>query len=369
MAREIIWRKTIPILMGTAIALYLAGCATGPADEEKGYLFYPSLPNPPYIQYLATFSNENDVKGGVGSFGKFILGGEANIPGVEKPYGTALYDGKIYVVDARGGGYAIFDLKAQDFRFVRGSGGGVMKKPINIVIDSDGSKYITDTLRQQVLVYDREDNYLQAFGEEGELKPSGVAVAGDRLFVSNLLKQNIHVLDKRSGELLFKFPPEGAKDPEHIGHPTNLTVSDGHIFVTDTTGAKVVKFTTSGEYVTTIGRMGTNIGEFARPKGLAVDRAGNLYVADAAFENVQIFTEEGKLLLFFGGPGYERENINLPTAVAVDYDNVEYFRQYAAPDFNLEYVILVASQFGVSKVNVYGFGKMANMDYSTPESL
>ena len=32
------------------------------------------------------------------------------------------------------------------------------------------------------------------------------------------------------------------------------------------------------------------------------------------------------------------------------------FRRYAAPGFDIEYVVLVASQFGVNKVVAYGFG-------------
>ena len=69
------------------------------------------------------------------------------------------------------------------------------------------------------------------------------------------------------------------------------------------------------------------------------------------------------MLLFFGEPGDRRSNINLPTKVVIDYNNVALFQQYAAPEFQIEYVILVASQFGVNKVNVYGFGKMRGLDY------
>ncbi|MCU7905649.1 MAG: 6-bladed beta-propeller [Candidatus Thiodiazotropha sp. (ex Epidulcina cf. delphinae)] len=359
-------RRAIHVSIGAFFALYLVGCATGPTDEREGHLFYPPLPNPPRIQYLATFSNEIDVKGELGGLGKFVLGGEENMSSVDKPYGTALFDGKIHVVDARGAGYAIFDLKAKEFRFIKGSGGGYLQKPINMDIDSEGNKYVTDTIRQQVVVFDRNDEYIRAFGVKGQFKPSDVAVDDDRLYVANLLNSDIHVLDKQTGEALFQFPPKGdAAGPEHLAHPTNLALRDGYLYVADSTASKVVKFTTSGEYVATIGRMGTNVGEFARPKGVAVDKAGNIYVVDAAFENVQIFTEEGKLLLYFGGPGPARENINLPTTVVVDYDNVEYFQQYAAPDFKIEYVILVASQFGLSKVNAFGFGKIEGMDYSS----
>jgi hypothetical protein len=59
--------------------------------------------------------------------------------------------------------------------------------------------------------------------------------------------------------------------------------------------------------------------------------------------------------------------LNLPTVVVIDYDNVALFQKYADPKFKLEYVILVANQFGASKVNAYGFGHMEGVDYSVTD--
>ena len=61
--------------------------------------------------------------------------------------------------------------------------------------------------------------------------------------------------------------------------------------------------------------------------------------------------------LSFGGPGPERWNIHMPTVVKVDYDNVSYFEKFAAPNFDIQYLVLVASQFGLNKVVVFGFGE------------
>mgnify|MGYP003572788015 FL=1 len=91
-------------------------------------------------------------------------------------------------------------------------------------------------------------------------------------------------------------------------------------------------------------------------------------VVDAAFENVQIFDKHGTPLMFFGQPGDQRGNINLPTDIIIDYDNLEYFQRYAAPGFKLEYVVLVASQFGVNKVAAFGFGKMEDIDYGDADT-
>jgi hypothetical protein len=101
-----------------------------------------------------------------------------------------------------------------------------------------------------------------------------------------------------------------------------------------------------------------------------MDRSGRMYVGDAAFQNVQIFDSQGRVLMAFGQPGDNLPGLNLPAGIAVDYDSVALFRNLADPKFNIEHLILVVSQFGPNQVDVFGFGKMAGVDYppdDTPE--
>ena len=62
------------------------------------------------------------------------------------------------------------------------------------------------------------------------------------------------------------------------------------------------------------------------------------------------------------------QGLNLPTAVAIDYDNVALFARRAAPGFRIEYLVLVVSQFGPNQVDVFGFGKMQGVDYPPDET-
>ena len=98
-------------------------------------------------------------------------------------------------------------------------------------------------------------------------------------------------------------------------------------------------------------------------------RDGNLYAVDASFNNVQIFNREGRLLLFFSGPGFEAGQLQLPADVAIDYDNVGHFREFAGPDFEIEYLVLVTSQFGPRQVNIFGFGRDRNRKYPTEAEI
>ena len=343
----------------------MVGCTTTTEKKvARAAVFYPPLPNPPRIQYLTTFSGPDDINPARSAWLDFILGKDTGvIEAIKKPYGVAIHAGRIYVIDTRGGGYAVFDLQRRRFEFVQGSGGGKLTKPINITIDADGNKYVTDTGRDQIVVFDRHDRYVRAYGAIGDFKPVDTAVLGDRLYVTDLKNQQVQVLDKATGKTLLKIGKPGSNEGEFV-FPTNLAIGpDQHLYVTDTGNYRITKFTLDGKFVRNFGAIGIGFGQFARPKGVALDREGRLYAVDAAFQNIQVLSPEGKLLLFFGNAGDDPENINLPTQVAIDYDNVQYFQPYAESGFKIEYVILVASQYGASKVNAYGFGRMEGMDY------
>lgn len=340
----------------------LVGCAAAPEsspEAEESYVFYPPAPAAPRIQYLTKYSSFTDVSSTSKGMRNLVFGGEQHEQqAVNKPYGAALHDGAIYVVDTRGGGYVIFDLVEKRVRSVQGSGAGAMHKPINITIDADGTRYVTDTQREVILVFDADDRFLRTIGTTGQFRPVDVAIIGDRLYVTDILHHRVVALDKRSGEEILHFGEAGS-DPGQFFHPTNIaTGPDETLYVTDTTNFRVQHFTQEGEFIREIGSIGVNAGQFARPKGVALDRDGRIYTVDAAFQNVQVIDFDGAPLTFFGGAGNGPGNINMPTVVKIDYDNVEHFRQFAAPGFEIEYVILVASQFGANKVAVFGFGSM-----------
>lgn len=346
------------------VATMLAACSISPKEQEHVPVFYPPLPNPPRIQHLLSLTTFEDLNTSKNSFTDFILGDQSNETMVVKPYGISMFDGKIYVVDTVSAGYVVLDLVTRKRHFISGGAAGRMSKPINITIDSDGTKYISDTGRGQILIFDQQDNFVRALGITGQFKPSDVAITPDRLYVTDLKGHMIQVLDKASGQVLNQFGKVGSKEGEFF-YPTNIALGpDKSLYVTDTGNFRVQKFDLHGEYIKQYGSIGSGLGKFARPKGITLDKEGRLYIVDAAFENVQVIDNLGKLLLFFGKAGDSPSDINLPAGIHIDYDNVKLFQTYAQPNFKLEYVILVSSQYGVNKINIFGYGHMEGMDYS-----
>ena len=171
----------------------------------------------------------------------------------------------------------------------------------------------------------------------------------------------VRVYDKATLKPVSTIPvnPEADADsePGKLFIPVNLAVDQqGKVYVSDMGSCSVKIFAADGKHLRTVGGQGDLPGQFARPKGVAVDRAGRFFVVDAAAQVCQIFDAEGKLLLFFGESEGGGVSLVMPASVSVDYDHLALFQKYAAPNFALEYLVLITNQYGDHKVDVYGFG-------------
>jgi sugar lactone lactonase YvrE len=346
----------------------LTGCAAG-AKQDLARVFYPSPPDPARIQFLTSFTGEKDITGKKSAFEAFITGAQDSGRRLDKPYGAAIRGGKLYVCDENHT-VMIFDLEKKLFSQLQGAQGrGKLVQPINIRIDVEGTKYVSDPVRGQVVVFDKNDFYVTAFGLPGDWKPVDAVAYEDLLYVADIKNALIVVMDKKNGTILKQFGQEGAPS-ERLSRPTNLAFdANGHLYVSDAGRFQIVKLDRDGHFLGTVGILGTHSGAFARPKGIAIDRQNRLYAVDAAFDNVQMFNDNGKLLFFFGQAGNGPGDMYLPAQIVVDYDNLQYFQKYADPDFEIENLVIVSNQFGDKMINIYALGKERGKKYPTDEEL
>jgi DNA-binding beta-propeller fold protein YncE len=338
------------------LTLILGSCASMNKIKSTGQtpaVIYPAPPDTARIQFLMSFSSSLNLTGRRSAFAKFIMGEPVPKP-ITKPYGIAIKNGKIYICDTGLDGLEIVDLEKHTFEYFVPKGKGLLRMPLNCFVDDDENLYVADGERMQVVVYDRNGNYLDKFGEKENFKPIDVFVLGNKIWVSNSKNNNILVYKRGTYELLYSFPSVAKGEDGYLYTPTNIFVNDHEVYVSDIGDFKVKKYDIAGKFISSTGSNGANIGQFARPKGIAVDHDGNLFVVDAGFENTQIFDKDGKILMFFGGP-YKGPGDNwLPAKVAIDYENLKYFKKYVDPEYNLRYLIFVTNQYGPDKINVYG---------------
>jgi sugar lactone lactonase YvrE len=124
---------------------------------------------------------------------------------------------------------------------------------------------------------------------------------------------------------------DGAGTAASFNYPSGVAVdSTGNIYVADSNNNKIRKITPAG-VVTTLAGSGVSDSEdgtgttasFAYPRGVAVDKSGNLYVADSSNNKVRKITPAGAVTTLAGsGRKGSRDgtaaNFNYPNGVAVD---------------------------------------------------
>jgi DNA-binding beta-propeller fold protein YncE len=355
------YSKTLGKVTLTAMAIWLAAGCASKKPVPTNYYFFPPAPDEPRIQYLMSYGSESDL-GSPSAFSSFVVGEEKVYRPIWKPYGLAINEGKIYVCDTQAGNVSISDLAKRKMRFVKPDGQAAMKIPIWVAVDKDGTLYVTDTGRNQLLIYDKAGNLVEAIGKKDEMKPSGLALAGNNLYLTDLKNHCVRVYNKAARQLVLTIPRnDNTNDQAKLFLPTNVAVDkNGRICVSDSGGFAVKVYDQNGNYIRTVGELGVTPGQFALPKGIGVDHEGRIYVIDAAAPVVQLFDSEGKLLMYFGEPKSSGDaGLYLPAGLVIDYENVGLFQKYVAPGYKLEYLILLTNQVGPHKVSVFGFIKKA----------
>lgn len=108
-------------------------------------------------------------------------------------------------------------------------------------------------------------------------------------------------------------------------NPCGITTDASNIYVADTGNCRIQKFDKNGVFLKEFGQgeggWFSKVGMLLRPTGIAVDAAGNNYVADAALNCVQKFDAECRFLMKFGKKGKKEGEFKRLRSIHLDADN------------------------------------------------
>lgn len=354
-------RHGIRCLIGFLAVALIGGCAKPPpqATAVRSYAFWPAPPDEPRIQFLTTINTSADVAPRKSGFDELVYGKDQDqVLSVAKPYGVAMWNGRIYVCDVRGGGgIIVLDLRKQQTRVMGLAGSITVKDPADVAVAEDGTKYVVDQAQSAVIVFDANERGLSLFALR-DARPISVAVYKDLLYVADTKSQRILVLDRRTGRELRTIGEPGGADGQFVKPLKVVADKSGNIYVSDVLKSRVQKFSPDGQLLLAFGQPGDRPGDLGRPKHLGVASDGIVYVTDALFYNVQMFDEEGKVIMFFGSGGDHPGSMDLPAGLAVHEGDLDLFASYIHPAFQAERLIVVTNQFGKNKVAVYAMGHL-----------
>jgi len=91
------------------------------------------------------------------------------------------------------------------------------------------------------------------------------------------------------------------QQPWYFVTPNGVAVdSAGNVYVADSDYHRIQKFTSEGQFISQWGTPGSGDGQFNEPHGIAVDGSGNVYVADYGNQRIQKFTSNGQFITKWG---------------------------------------------------------------------
>jgi len=189
-----------------------------------------------------------------------------------------------------------------------------------------------------------QDDSVDGTGAEARfIRPFGVASdADDNIFVADSINGTIRKITPAG--LVTTFAGDGLNDVFFFG-PVDVAVgSDGNIFVADFNNHAIRKITPEGDVTTLAGALGTagynddtgSAARFDQPFGVVVDSDGHVYVADSGNHRIRKISPEGSVTTLAGsgktgstdGSGAEA-SFNQPFDVAVDAAGNVYVADYS----------------------------------------
>ena len=144
----------------------------------------------------------------------------------------------------------------------------------------------------------------------------GIAIDGsDNIYIAT--RTNVVKLDN-TGALVTVFGSFGSGDGQ-FRSPRGIALDRaGNIFVVDSGNHLVQKFDSHGNFLFAFGTFGSDDGQFSDPRGIALDSTGNIFVADRLNHRVQAFDERGNFLFTFGTDGADDGQFRSPHSIALD---------------------------------------------------
>ncbi len=343
--------RRLAALLLALLAGGVAGCAgpggSQPAPRDFRFLntaeaYWPAMPEVPRYRWIgeltgeANFATRPGEHSALGTALRWLAGigaGDAVPDRLQRPQGVAVdAAGRIYVSDISRNAVLVFDPAGGRLAvWAEARPGAPFRAPIGVAPDGAGGLLVADAEHGAVFRLGADGRPRGEIGRAELVRPTGVArdPQSGRIFVADTRRHRIVIFDPR-GRFLDHWGLPG-DEPGRFNAPTYLYVAAGRLYVADTLNSRVqILDSRDGRWLGAIGQRGLYVGNFERPKGVAVDDEGNVYVVESYRDHLLVFDGEGRFLLPIGGTGAGRGQFFLPAGVTVDGHN----RIYVADMFN-----------------------------------
>ncbi len=211
--------------------------------------------------------------------------------------------GTIYIVDGVNNKISAYDERGQFlFSFGKtGSGPGEFNAPVGIGIASNNDLFIADRGNRRVQFFDSKGTFkgLIDLSKHGVVPIDVAFDSVNRLcFITDNKKHRIVVFNT-AGQFVREWGERGEQDYD-FRYPATIWLRNEYLYIADVLNSRVSVYTKMGNFIRKVGQWGVLPGQFFRPKGVAVDDAGNVYISDSYIDIIEVFNANGKFLYVLG---------------------------------------------------------------------
>lgn len=230
-----------------------------------------------------------------------------------------------------GGGAKSAFFKRIEIIGSRGTAPGQFNKPRSLTVDRQDNLYVVD-MTGRVQKFAPDGTWLLSWQmpetDLGKPKGMGIDKDGHVVVVEPHYSRINHFTSE--GVLVRQWGQRGTNAGQ-LAFPRAVAVNRaGEIFVSEYGRVdRVQRFSADGSRLLgVIGCYGYEPGRFNRPEGLGIDRAGRVYVADSCNHRIQVFGPDGSFLRSYGGPGRNQGQLSYPYDVCVDVSGNQFVCEF-----------------------------------------
>lgn len=181
----------------------------------------------------------------------------------------------------------------------KGQAPGQFDDPTGIAVSGD-EVFVSDARNSRIQVFDKQGHFKRAFGQAQLGRPMNLDIADGKLFVPDYFKDAVFVFSL-AGDYLRSI-----KAADSLNSPGGVAVrADGTLLVADTYAKRVLNINRDGKVLQVWGTRdqgGIAAGKFSYPTDVAVAPDGGFYVADGYNDRIQQFGPHGHFVRKWGGP-------------------------------------------------------------------
>lgn len=161
----------------------------------------------------------------------------------------------------------------------------LLNAPSDVALDSQGNIYVADGQNYRIVKFDTHGNLIGSWGSEGT--ETGLFNFPHSLVIDD--NNTIYVTDRQNARIqLFDTDGNFKAQWQGIGYPYELEVFDNETLIfTDARSGEIIKVGFDGKVKERFGKWGKKESEFGFPHGLAVNKAGTIYVGELLNWRVQ----------------------------------------------------------------------------------